>query len=96
VFVEVLQDIFVPNSFTPGTDGVNDTFKPVVRLVKEGSFMIFNRWGEKIFSTNNLDQGWDGTYLGKPVKVDVYVYQVDVLFYNGVEKTLRGNVTLLR
>ena len=96
VFVEVLQDIFIPNSFTPGTDGVNDTFKPVVRMVKEGSFMIFNRWGEKIFSTNNLDQGWDGTYMDEPVKQDVYVYQVDVLFYNGVEKSLRGSVTLLR
>jgi gliding motility-associated-like protein len=96
VFVEVIQDIFIPNSFTPGIDQINDLFKPIVRMAKKGSFQIFDRWGELIFSTENLDEGWDGTYQGDLVKMDVYVYRVDVTFYNGIEKTIIGNVNVLR
>jgi len=94
--VIVNQDIFIPNTFTPNNNGTNDLFAPVVRMAKELTFSIFNRWGEKIFSSNDQNAGWDGNLNGHPVKVDVYVYHVKVLFYNGIEKTYRGNVTVLR
>ena len=96
ILVRVNQDIFVPNAFTPGNNGINDTFKPVVRMAKECSFSIFDRWGEKIYSTNDADLGWDGTLRGTTVPADVYVYRVDVTFLNGESKTLHGNVVLLR
>ena len=94
--VLVNQDIFIPNVFTPNGNGTNDTFKPVVRMAQECTFSIFNRWGELIYSSVDADHGWDGNFHGTPVQVDVYVYHVKVLFYNGIEKVFRGNVTVLR
>jgi gliding motility-associated-like protein len=97
VEVTVNQDIFIPNAFTPGgSNGINDTFKPIVRMAKECSFAIYNRWGEKIYSTKDVEVGWDGTLRGNLVKPDVYVYKVDVIFFNGEERTLEGHVTLIR
>ena len=94
--VLVDQDIFIPNAFTPNGNGTNDTFRPVVRMAKECTFSIFNRWGELIYSSWDANLGWDGNFNGTPVQVDVYVYRVQVLFYNGIEKVLNGNVAVLR
>ena len=67
---------FIPNSFTPNGDLLNDTFKPEGTYIGEYSMDIFNRWGELIFSTSDLQKGWDGTVNGNDVQQDVYVWRV--------------------
>lgn len=88
--------INVPNAFTPGS-GPNGIFKIKKRgLAKLKDFSVFNRWGNKIFTTTNIDEGWDGTFNGKPQPTGVYVYMVDAVTLEGKEVKLQGNVTLIR
>ncbi|MBL7765569.1 MAG: gliding motility-associated C-terminal domain-containing protein [Chitinophagaceae bacterium] len=92
--------INVPNSFSPNGDGLNDYFIPRELLssgVKTFSMSIFNRWGEKIFTTSAIDgRGWDGKYNGVLQPMGVYVYTMEVEFINNTRKNFSGNVTLVR
>ncbi len=91
---ETLLDM--PNAFVPG-NGLNNVFKPVKRgIAKLNSFVIFNRWGNKIYESMNIDQGWDGTYKGKPQPIGVYMYIIDAVKDNGEPFIKHGNVTLMR
>lgn len=69
--------IFIPNSFTPNADGLNDDFYIKGEGVTEFNLMIFDRWGEKLFETSGFNAHWDGTYKGEIVKQDVYVWKVE-------------------
>lgn len=88
--------IFVPNAFTPDNDGMNDIFYVRGNAVDEVFMAVYNRWGEKVFETNNLDTGWDGSYKGKELAPDVYGYYLQVKCLNGEEYFKKGNVTLIR
>ena len=78
--------IFVPNAFSPGkVDGINDVFAPSVNGTTEYSIEIFNRWGEKIFATEDPRGTWDGKLKGKPLPSDYYHY---IIRYKG-RKTSR-------
>jgi gliding motility-associated-like protein len=68
--------IYVPNSFTPNNDGKNECFHPVASGVTEFQMMIFNRWGQLIFVSNDYYDCWDGTYKGTLVQEDVYVVKM--------------------
>jgi gliding motility-associated-like protein len=68
--------VYVPNAFTPNKDELNDVFKPVVNCVHNYTFVVFDRWGEKLFETTDIDAGWNGTFKGSLCKPDVYVYKV--------------------
>ena len=70
--------LFVPNTFTPNNDDINDVLYPEVEGLKEEGykFYIFNRWGELLFSTTNQLEGWDGTYQGKKVIEGSYIWRV--------------------
>jgi gliding motility-associated-like protein len=85
--------IEVPNAFAPS----HSTLK-VIRLgeAKLKSFAVFNRWGIKVFETNNIDEGWDGKYKGEAQSLGVYVYRVEAETYSGRKITRQGNVTLIR
>lgn len=88
---------WVPNAFTPTGDGLNDIFLPIVIGVEDYQLEIFDRWGEKIFFTNNTKQGWNGYYKGVLCKEDVYVWKIS--FKNVVSRKYEehlGHVTLLR
>ncbi|HEY1038870.1 MAG TPA: PKD domain-containing protein, partial [Bacteroidia bacterium] len=88
---------WIPNAFTPNTDYRNSVFKPIMMGVMDYTFTVFDRWGEKIFETNDEDAGWDGTYKGNKCQQDVYVYLIkykDVI--NKEDHTKAGTVTLLR
>ena len=89
---------WIPNAFTPGKpDGLNDIFKPKLIGVYEYSFLIFDRWGEKIFETNNPEEGWNGYYKGKLCTNDVFVYKIN--FRDDVRSDQHeyiGRVTLVR
>lgn len=87
----------MPNAFAPGTGG-NNQFKMIVDgIAKLNYFRVYNRWGELVFETKNITEGWDGTYKGDPQPFGVYVYDIQaVSALTGKLKTMRGNVTLLR
>jgi gliding motility-associated-like protein len=87
---------FIPNSFSPNGDMKNDLFPPVYECnFLEFSFIIFNRWGEVVFETNDPYEQWDGNFKGKPAPMDVYPYQFQFLQFNEY-RTERGFVNLIR
>ena len=91
--------VFLPTAFTPNSDGVNDVFKAIGYNITLFQMEIFNRWGQMIFTSNNLDQGWDGRFEGKNCLIGVYVCTVKYTGdLNGVSSSgeLKGNVTLIR
>ncbi len=93
-------DVHVPNGFTPNGDGINDVFGPVVygRFVTY-EFAVFDRWGERIFTTDQPGLPWDGSYNGTAVQDGVYVWTLryKALGEDGVtQERLTGHVTLLR
>jgi gliding motility-associated-like protein len=87
---------FMPNAFTPNDHGPNDVFKPVISGVKSYEFRIFNRWGEKMAEYFKEDQGWDGTYQGKPAPEGVYVYQLQFKDFQDKLYKFSGTIHLLR
>lgn len=94
--------IFIPNTFTPNGDNINDFFFAFGSdLESIISIYIYDRWGELLYVTENLSphdptKGWDGTFDGKEVNQGVYVYTIEVLLEAGVKQQLQGNVTLIR
>jgi gliding motility-associated-like protein len=90
------SSIYFPNSFTPSDDAVNDVFRAYANGLQKFSMRIFNRWGEEIFVSENVDDGWDGSYAGQQVQQGVYVYQVFYIDSRGTYKTVNGTVTLVR
>lgn len=91
--------VHVPNAFTPDGDGINDEFRVVGDPLLNGNFKleIFDRWGELIFVSTDIRQGWDGSYGGDRCAQGVYVWQVAVQDPYGAEiRSFRGHVTLLR
>ena len=89
-------DIFVPNTFTPNDDGVNDLLLVRGRHVERLEFLVFDRWGELVFSTTDQRIGWDGTYQGRPVDPAVFVYHLTVDCVDGQRYFTKGNVTVVR
>ncbi|MFI5135282.1 MAG: gliding motility-associated C-terminal domain-containing protein, partial [Chitinophagales bacterium] len=89
----------VPNVFTPNKDGLNDAFLPLYDCnVGNYTFKIFNRWGQEIFESHNIADGWDGSYEGKPALMGTYAWHID---YANMDKPdtqyeLKGYVILLR
>ncbi len=88
--------IFFPNAFSPNGDGENDVLYLRSLLVDEAYFMIYNRWGEKVFESNSINNGWDGTHNGEKVCSDVYGYYLRAKCVNGKEYIRKGNVTVLK
>lgn len=90
--------IAFPNAFTPDGYGPaeNETFRPLAEGVIEYELFIYNRWGELIFTTKDLNTGWDGTIDGEMAKPDVYVWKAQGKYTNGKSFELAGDVTLIR
>ena len=87
---------FVPNAFSPNDDDVNDWFRPIgINGERFRSLEVFNRWGEKLFESGDINQGWDGNFGNIPQELGVYVYVIRVVCKGNVT-TFKGNVTLLR
>lgn len=89
-------NIFIPNAFTPNGDGLNDVFQPKGHGLVKFSIRVFDRWGEELFYSKELTNGWDGTFKGKPCPSDVYSYKIIVFDLNGKAKQYIGHVTLLK
>jgi gliding motility-associated-like protein len=96
VDIIVREELFIPNTFTPNGDGINDTFSAVSRLVQKYEMLIFNRWGELIYKTDKIDAGWNGLLNGRECPQGVYSYKINVKFWSGNVKEYVGHVNLLR
>ncbi len=95
-------NIFIPNTFSPNGDGMNDVFYIRGRgLQSIRIFRIYNRWGQVMFeraglATDDASAGWDGRYKGVPLNPDVFIYYAEAVCDNGESTILKGNVTLIR
>jgi gliding motility-associated-like protein len=107
VRITPVYDVTIPNGFTPdpvgGNGGYyddedlsNNVFYPFARFVEDFRMRIYNRWGELIFESLDIRQGWDGYYRGQLSPQDVYVYQVWLRFVDGQESQQVGDITLFR
>ncbi|WP_373549610.1 PKD domain-containing protein [Haliscomenobacter sp.] len=88
--------IFVPTAFTPNRDGVNDVLYVRGRGIDRMTFIIYNRWGQKMFETSDPKVGWDGTFRGKQLPPDVYGFYLLANCIDGSTYRKQGNVTLIR
>ena len=86
----------VPSGFTPNGDGNNDRLFARGTGVETVNLMIFNRWGQKVFESNSLSDGWDGIYNGKMQEIDIYAYVLRATFSDGSSTIKKGNTNLLR
>ena len=94
----IIPDIYIPNSFTPNGDGLNDIFN--IKTTYEFSHFklsIYNRWGEMIFESEDINKGWDGTFKGKLVPSGVYIYLITATIKDtGEKRKITGRVTVVR
>ncbi len=88
--------VFVPNAFTPNNDNNNDVLYVRGKLLTDIHFVIYDRWGEKIFETHDINVGWDGTFRGKDCSPGVYVYYLEATCLGELFYFRKGNVTLIR
>ena len=93
---DICGHLFVPNVFSPNGDGHNDVLYVYGLCVGSMDFIVYDRWGNKIFESMTQNQGWDGTYRGQPMNPDVYAYYLWAKLLDGTEVTKSGNVTLVK
>lgn len=88
--------IYVPNAFSPNDDGENDKLYVRGEMIEELNFSVYNRWGELVFNTTQLNQGWDGVYKGEKVDPAVFVYHLKATCLNKKVFEKQGNITLIK
>jgi gliding motility-associated-like protein len=98
VNVQGITPLYIPNAFTPNGDGNNDVFHAYGddASLRYFELTIFNRWGEKVFESNNLRESWDGTYQGEASPNGVYVYIAKAVYLDGSTKDYKGSITIIR
>jgi len=89
-------EIFLPNAFSPGGAGANAIFRGFGENITSYNMHIFNRWGQLLFESNDINYGWDGRFNGKPEPIGVYVYEVQYTGEDRISHLTKGNITLLR
>ncbi len=89
--------VFVPNAFTPDNNGLNDVLKITVygKIIIDG-FYIYNRWGQQVFFTSDVNKGWDGNNNGKPLSKATYAWMIKGYDIDGTPISLQGTVILIR
>jgi gliding motility-associated-like protein len=90
--INEIPNLYIPNSFTPNGDGINDVFQVIGNRISEFNIQIFNRWGEEVFISNNQNIYWNG----ENVSIGTYSYKVNVRFEDGKQKSFTGSVVLIR
>ncbi len=91
--------LYVPNAFTPNNDGFNDVFQPKGFGIVKYELNIFDRWGEKVYSTKEFTESWNGTFQGRGNKLceeSVYTWLITVTDVFGKAHELKGHVTLMK
>lgn len=104
ILVRKTRRVYIPNSFSPNGDGINDVFMLYTNgrsVAHINRFEIFSRWGERVFENfdfppGDFSAGWDGHFLGEPMNSGIFVYAAEVEFIDGEILTYRGDVLLVR
>lgn len=88
----------MPNAFSPNGDGINDIYKAkdTHKSIIDFHAYIFNRWGQKLYEWTNINDGWDGTFKGKPVSPGAYYVLVKAKGADGTEYNIKRDVNLIR
>ena len=92
-------DFYIPNSFIPDNDGLNDDFEVVFSdgyKIKNVILTIYNRWGEKVFSSTEIPLKWDGSFKGNPVQTGIYTYEFFMERIDRSKVKINGHLNLLR
>ncbi|MFT3823074.1 MAG: gliding motility-associated C-terminal domain-containing protein [Chitinophagaceae bacterium] len=96
ITVKVHRIFKMPNAFTPNKDGTNDVFRiPTGTLLQLKEFAVFDRWGNRVFSTTDISAGWDGMYKGRPANTGTYVYFITGML-DDKDAVFKGTVQLIR
>jgi gliding motility-associated-like protein len=90
------EDVFLPTAFSPNGDGNNDIFYIRSNYITDVELIIYNRWNQEVFTTKDINLGWDGRFNGEELAPDVYAYWYKAKCTDGVEIIKKGNVSLLR
>ena len=94
VKVHVFKAVYVPNAFSPNNDGLNDYWNiPALKAYSEYEILVFNRYGEVVYKSKNINTPWDGNLKGKALPTGVYPYVIDI---KQVSKKLTGWVMIIR
>ena len=99
VEIKNVPTIYVPNAFSPNEDNVNDVFLPYTTGMDPADYklLIFDRWGELIFTSNDMNKGWDGNYMGRSAQIDVYVWKLETSEMESKKHVKKmGRVSLVR
>ena len=96
IFVNDEFEVFIPNTFTPNDDGTNDVLFVRQNGLESLQFVVFNKWGNKIFETNSDETGWDGTYNSTDQPTDTYIYELIATTAAGTEVKKSGEFQLVR
>lgn len=92
--VQVANDLYVPNAFSPNSDGINDTWRiPFLDTYLEADVRVYNRYGQEVYHSEGALVNWDGVYRHKPLPLGVYVYVIRIRKW---QKTLKGTITIVR
>ncbi len=88
---------WIPNTFTPDENAMNDRFGPTIIGVTNYEFEIYDRWGQRIFRTNNLEESWDGKFKGVECKEDIYAWKISFKNVTSLKNEVRcGHVLILK
>jgi gliding motility-associated-like protein len=97
ITIDYHNNLLVPTAFTPNGDGRNDEFKVVnLSFQRLLEFRVFNRWGQEVFNTTDINKGWNGTWKGVNQEMGSYQYLIRVGIPDGNTETYKGDVTLIR
>jgi len=98
VTVQVIEayELFIPTAFSPNGDGTNDMLFVYGAGIKKMEFVVFDRFGEKVFESTSVNDGWDGTLRGKPMNTGIYSYYCSIEYFDGNTEKLKGDITLVR
>lgn len=92
----LMTDVYVPSAFTPNGDGLNDVLHVIGTTVKRMDFSIFNRYGQRIFYSNDVRRGWDGTFRGAPQRNGTFVFSLKAELLDGSMRIKKGTIMLIR
>jgi gliding motility-associated-like protein len=87
-------DIWVPTAFSPNGDGNNDVFSVYGNNVKDFTFSLYDRWGNKVYETSKLEDSWNGEYQNRLLNTGIYVYILSFNLNDGTTDTQKGNITI--
>ena len=88
--------LFIPNTFTPNGDGVNDEFKVYGEGIIRVHMEVHDRWGTMVFESTSRDPRWDGTLFNEPMNTAVFVYLIQIDYKDGAVVFRKGDITLIR